>query len=77
MSREHIQFVTGRLAEFALRKVLEPLAHQVGFDYTVDVLPITVAALMTPQWLAKHVSRIEADKLIDVNQALLFLTGFH
>ncbi len=60
MSREHIHFVTGRLAEFALRKVLEPLAQQVGFDYTVDVLPITVAALMTPQWLAKHVSRIEA-----------------
>ena len=31
MSREHIHFVTGRLAEFALRKVLEPLAQQVGF----------------------------------------------
>ena len=39
MSREHIHFVTGRLAEFALRKVLEPLAQQVGFDYTVEWAP--------------------------------------
>jgi dihydropteroate synthase-like protein len=54
---EHIQFVTGRLAEHSLRDVLEPLARDAGFDYTVDVLPITVAALMTPDWIARRVSR--------------------
>ena len=48
MPREHLHFVTGRLAEHALRSVVARLAEQVGFDYTIDVLPITVAALMTP-----------------------------
>ncbi len=60
MTREHIQFVTGRLAEFSLRKVLETLAPAVGFDYTIDVLHITVAALMTPEWIAKRVARVDA-----------------
>ncbi|MGC3966499.1 MAG: DUF6513 domain-containing protein [Pirellulales bacterium] len=65
MSREHIQFVTGRLAEFALRKTLEPLAKQVGFDYTVDVLHITVAALMTPQWIGKRIAQVpEASRVL-------------
>lgn len=54
MSAEQIHFVTGRLAEFALRGVLKELAAKVGFDFTVQVMPITVAALMTPQWVAKH-----------------------
>ncbi len=52
MTREHLHFITGRLAEHALRKQLPSLAEQVGFDYSVDVLPITVAALMTPKWIA-------------------------
>jgi dihydropteroate synthase len=50
----HIQFVTGRLAETALRRVVEPLARQQGFAYTIDVLPITVAALMTTAWIARR-----------------------
>jgi dihydropteroate synthase len=50
----HLQFVTGRLAEAALRRVVERLADQHGFRYTIDVLPITVAALMTPAWIARH-----------------------
>jgi dihydropteroate synthase-like protein len=54
MPRDHIHFVTGRLAEHALKSVVAPLAAEVGFDYTVDVLPITVAALMTPEWIARH-----------------------
>ncbi len=49
-----ILFVTGRLAEFALRRVLEELAPRVGFSAEVAVLPITVAALMTPKWVARH-----------------------
>lgn len=55
MSRDHIHFVTGRLAEHALRTILAEVAPQLGFDYTLDVLPITVAALMTPQWVARHI----------------------
>jgi dihydropteroate synthase len=47
-------FVTGRLAEFALRQVLEDLAPRAGFRAEVAVLPISVAALMTPQWIARH-----------------------
>lgn len=54
MPREHLQFVTGRLAEHALRNVVEKLAANIGFEYTLDVLPITVAALMSPAWLLKQ-----------------------
>lgn len=52
MSSEKIHFVTGRLAESALRQLLPSLASTVEFDYTVQVLPITVAALLTPKWVA-------------------------
>jgi len=52
--REHIHFITGRLAEFSLRNVLAELAPRVGFDYSVDVLGITVAALMTTDWIARR-----------------------
>ena len=52
---EHYHFVTGKLAEYALREQLRELEPQVEFTYTVDVLPITVAALMTPQWIASRV----------------------
>ena len=48
----HIHFVTGRLAEHSLREVLAELATRIGFQYTVEVLPITVAALMTTPWVA-------------------------
>ncbi|HUE73692.1 MAG TPA: DUF6513 domain-containing protein [Pirellulaceae bacterium] len=57
MNGEHIQFVTGRLAEFALQREVAPLSQRLGFDYTIDVLPITVAALMTPAWIARHWTR--------------------
>ncbi len=55
MPAERIHFVTGRLAEHALREVLAKLAPQAGFDYTLDVLGITVAALMTPEWIAARI----------------------
>ena len=54
MVSDHIHFVTGRLAEHSLRQIVGPLARQVGFAYTIDVLPITVAALMTPEWIARR-----------------------
>ncbi|MDB5390930.1 MAG: dihydropteroate synthase [Planctomycetaceae bacterium] len=46
--------MTGRLAEHALRRTLEPLGEKVGFDYQVAVLGISVAALMHTDWVAKH-----------------------
>ncbi len=60
MPTEHIHFVTGRLAEHSLRRVVEPLAREAGFQFTIDVLPITVAALMTPEWIAQHLSPVSA-----------------
>ncbi|QDT27219.1 Pterin binding enzyme [Gimesia panareensis] len=44
--QERILFVTGRLAEFSLREILEKLAPQVGFEYEVAVLNVQVAALL-------------------------------
>ncbi|MFM8890513.1 MAG: DUF6513 domain-containing protein, partial [Planctomycetia bacterium] len=49
-----IHFVTGRLAEHSLRQVLGDLAPRVGFEPTVQVMPITVAALMTTDWIARR-----------------------
>jgi dihydropteroate synthase-like protein len=55
MPVQHIHFVTGRLAEHSLRKMVAALSSEVGFDYSVDVLPITVAALMTPEWIVRRI----------------------
>jgi dihydropteroate synthase-like protein len=52
--QESIHFVTGRLAEPALREIVASIAAKKDFAYSIEVLPITVAALMTPQWLLKH-----------------------
>ncbi len=49
-------FVTGKLAEPALRRVLADLAPKAGFAADVAVLPITVAALMTADWVARHLT---------------------
>ncbi|MCS6849746.1 MAG: DUF6513 domain-containing protein [Gemmataceae bacterium] len=49
-------FVTGKLAEFALRRQLAELAPRVGFDYQVAVLPITVVALAPMTWIARHLT---------------------
>lgn len=53
-THEHIHFVTGRLAEHALRAVVAEVAGAVGFTYSIEVLPISVAALMTPAWIARR-----------------------
>jgi dihydropteroate synthase-like protein len=50
----HYHFVTGRLAEKALRATLEQL-EPLDFKFSIDVLPITVAALMTPKWITRHI----------------------
>ena len=53
---EKIHFVTGRLAEHSLRQVLARLAPRVGFEVSVQVLHITVAALMTTEWIARRLT---------------------
>lgn len=62
----NILFVTGRLAEQAVRERVAPLAKRWSFEYAIEVLPITVAALMTPKFLFRHLS-IPAD----VNRVIL------
>lgn len=38
-----------------MRAIVEQTARALDFDYTLDVLPITVAALMTGKWLLRHI----------------------
>jgi dihydropteroate synthase len=59
---EHIHFVTGKLAERTLRTTLTQLAEQTPFRWSLQVLPISVAALMSPEWIAQ---RIDPPKLAD------------
>jgi dihydropteroate synthase-like protein len=56
MHRPHLLFVTGKLAEHALRRTLEDLSARAGFEYSVAVLPITVVALATTPWIARHLA---------------------
>ncbi len=51
-----ILFVTGKLAEPALRRTLAELAPRLGQDCAVAVLPITVVALATTPWIARHLT---------------------
>ena len=43
-------FVTGRLAEPALRNIVSELE----IDHQIAVMNISVAALMTPRWIARR-----------------------
>jgi dihydropteroate synthase len=49
-----VLFVTGKLAEPALRGTLASM--KAPFATEVAMLPITVAALMTTEWIAKHLA---------------------
>ena len=51
---QSLLLVTGRLAEPALRRMLPQWQQQFDVRLSLQVMPITVAALMSPQWLAKH-----------------------
>ena len=54
-SPRRMLFVTGRLAEPSLRRVLADMPP--SFSCDVSVLGITVAALMTTSWIARHLDR--------------------
>ncbi len=55
-------FVTGKLAEPALRATLARMAPD--FPHEVAVLRITVAALMTTSWIAKHLTGVAGSERI-------------
>src|SRR5436309_2684775 len=58
-----ILFVTGKLAEPALRATLAGMTP--GFEYDVAVLRITVAALMTTSWIARRLPPVEGfDRIV-------------
>ena len=56
MPAERILFVTGRLAEASLRELLTTLAPKVGFEYDVAVLGISVAALMSVDFVSRKLN---------------------
>lgn len=59
------QFVTGKLAAAATRDIAQRLSNEFGFAFSIDVLPITVAALMTPKWLKRNlVIQSEIDRIV-------------
>lgn len=47
-------FITGKLAEPSLRRVLADLAPRAEFECEVATLPITVVALASTDWIARH-----------------------
>jgi dihydropteroate synthase-like protein len=57
-----ILFVTGRLAEPGLRRVLAGMAPP--FAYDIAALNITVAALMTTSWIASHLTSADGADLL-------------
>ncbi len=58
---KHVLFITGKLAEPALRRVLAEMAPP--FEYDIAVLKITVAALMTTEWIARA---LEVPRAVDL-----------
>jgi dihydropteroate synthase-like protein len=59
---QRILFVTGKLAEPALRRILAEL--DAPFAREIAVLRITVAALMTTEWIARHLPTPVAADLV-------------
>ena len=61
---EHILFLTGKLAEASLRQVLLDM-KPAAFTYEVRPLGITVAGLMTTDFIGRHVEPpIAADRMV-------------
>ena len=64
MSKSHILFVTGKLAENNLSKILEDIKEK-EFTYEIRCININVAALMTTELISKKLGSISGfDKVI-------------
>jgi dihydropteroate synthase len=61
-SARRVSFVTGSLAEPSLRRVLAEMAPP--FAYDVAVLKITVAALMTTEWIGRRLTVPDGTDLV-------------
>ncbi|MEN9680477.1 MAG: hypothetical protein RLZZ627_370 [Pseudomonadota bacterium] len=60
---EHILFLTGKLAEKQLRRTLDEMRPD--FNYTVHVLGVTVAALMTAEMIGRRLTdTLGADRVL-------------
>lgn len=60
---EHILFLTGKLAEKQLRRTLDEMRPD--FNYTVHVLGVTVAALMTAEMIGRRLTEtFGADRVV-------------
>ena len=53
---ERVHLVTGKLAAAALAAEADRIAARRPVAFTIDVLPITVAALMTGDWIARRIA---------------------
>lgn len=58
-------FVTGKLAADALVATLQQI--ELDFDYEVEVLNISVAALMSTDWIARHLSGAHGSRQIMIS----------
>ena len=64
MTKSHILFVTGKLAENNLSKILEDIKEK-EFTYEIRCININVAALMTTELISKKLGPINGfDKVI-------------
>ena len=65
---KNLLFVTGKLAEKSLHKVLKEVQSNPKtepFNYRVEQIGVSVAALMTPQLIARRLNNVnDADKII-------------
>jgi len=63
VSTEHLLFITGKLAEKSLNKVLQEIqanSKTSHFEYRVEQIGVSVAALMTPALIAKRLKNVGA-----------------
>lgn len=68
MNTENLLFITGKLAEKSLNKVLQEIqanSKTAHFEYRVEQIGVSVAALMTPALIAKRLKNVgKAQKMI-------------
>jgi dihydropteroate synthase-like protein len=68
--------VTGRLAAPSLRCVADGLKEELGLDISVLELPISVAALMTPEWALNRIAGSgKADEVLQEPPGVIVMPG--